>query len=281
MKAKYLATFSLAMFVMATITSCKKAPTSEEQRADELLQSANEAIAAGNGDLAIELLDSVDTGYSVNSSIKRQSLELRPKAILLQAKLQLQLVEDSITMYNAKLDSVAKLMTHIDIAGTEGYFVAKSDASKGAVIATTGVLPRVDETGCFYLVSSVVGAGNLHHTSLSFSVGDEMATTDTIPYDGDINYRISGSEMINFIPKRVERIADLLRRHGDDETVTVKFIGERGGSKMITRKVKDFSTPLAYSGLINDTRRLTLERERLNERIRLAEEKISSNTPSK
>ena len=278
MKFRYILSKGLLGLSCLTIAvSCKSKVSPEAESAAELFNQVSQAIDDGNGSLALSLLDSIDRNFSVSSDIKRKSIELRPRAIGLDAKAQLELVNDSIETMTAQLDSIAALMKHVDIAGTDGYYIEKKKSSENA-LSTTCVTPRVDDLGCFYLVSSVVGAGNLHHSSITFTVEDKTASTDTIPYDGEINYRIDGSEMINFMPKRVERVAQLLSDASPSTKVTIRFNGENGRSKSIVMNTNDFSVPLAYSTLINHLRRLTLEQERLNQKINLADSKARNSS---
>lgn len=258
---------------IAVIVSCSSGKSQQTIEAEDLVEQARTAIDDGDYETAMQVLDSLDTNYKSQVDAIRESLVLRPRAVVLEGRVALEALNDEFMADSIRLDSLAMLMRHVNIPGTEGYLIAKS-AGNGDFMSTTGISGRVDELGRFYLVSSVAGAGSLKHTSVTMSDGGRSVTTPTVDYDGEINYRSEGGEIITFAPEKCDSIVSFLLT----VPVTSKIDVIYNGASNRTVKSKVNAAPLVtgadYSATVSRQRTRAIEREHIASRIKLAEKQI-------
>ncbi len=262
------------------LSACSSKNDQLQVAADTLYTQAEEALTSGNHNLAIELLDSLDYNYKTVTEVIKKSIVLRPKAVIKQSENEIAMIDSILAAKTARIEVVAPMMKHIDIPGTDGYYVpSKGYSSK--FMSTTGVSPRVDDIGQFYIVSSVNPAGNLRHTSLTFISKDSDVTTSQVSEGSDSNFRIQGSEVVTFSPAMSDTVAQFFRALPEGSKVTVRFNGQRGSTKSATVNTMAFLTAIEYSDLINEMRRLTIERQRYQARIDTANRQLSASQSSK
>ncbi|MBD5230483.1 MAG: hypothetical protein HDS69_10695 [Bacteroidales bacterium] len=263
---KMAAAACVAAVAAMSLSSCKGA-NNEGAEAQIAFDKAKNAYNGGNARLCLELLDSVDSRYSHDIDVMKQSMKLRPKALIILTEEDLAAADSTVNANKVMLDSLRPLMTHVAVPGTEGYSV-KTSAVDPSFMNKTGVSPRVSEIGEFYLVSSVNPAGGLQHWSLSAVVGDMIATTDTVPYDGTLNFRTNNSEVITFTPAGSNGIGQLV---ADNPGLPVKIIfnGQNGRNRSISltaEQIDALATAYRYAAAVNDMRNATIDVERLNAR---------------
>ncbi|MDE6317284.1 MAG: hypothetical protein K2L73_02655 [Muribaculaceae bacterium] len=250
-----------------SLSSCKNGNDNKISEAQTAFNQAQEAYNTGDARQCITLLDSLDRKYADDIEVMKQSMQLRPKALIIITEEDIAAADSTISANKAAIDSLKPLMTHIDVPGTEGYML-KSSAVDPAFMNKTGVSPRVSEIGEFYLVSSLNPAGGLQHWSLSAVVGDMIATTDTVRYDGALNFRTNNSEVITFTPAGSKSIGELVA-FNPGLPVKILFNGQNGRNRSISlnaAQIDAIATAYRYATAVNDMRDATIELERLNTR---------------
>lgn len=250
-----------------SLSSCKNGTDNKISEAQTAFNQAEEAYNTGDARQCITLLDSLDKKYADDIEVMKQSMQLRPKALIIITEEDIAAADSTISANKAAIDSLKPLMTHIDVPGTEGYML-KSSAVDPAFMNKTGVSPRVSEIGEFYLVSSLNPAGGLQHWSLSAVVGDMIATTDTVRYDGALNFRTNNSEVITFTPAGSKSIGELIALN-PGLPVKILFNGQNGRNRSISldaTQIDAIATAYRYATAVNDMRDATIELERLNTR---------------
>jgi len=265
----------MALAVMA-LSSCKGSDGNNASEARMIFDKARNALNGGNARDCIVLLDSHDKNYAGDSEMMKQSLRLRPKALMQITREEIATADSIAGANKLLLDSLKPLMTHIDVPGTEGYFM-KASAVDPDFMNRTGLSPRVSEIGEFYLVSSVNPAGNLRHWSVSAVVGDVMATTDTVPYDGTLSFRTNNSEVITYTPAASKGIGELIAGN-TGLPVKILFNGpeKRTSVTLNDRQIEGIATAYRYACAVNDMRDATIDLQRLNARLGKLQEQISS-----
>lgn len=257
-----------AMFAaVLTICSCSGNVNNDAAQAEIMFERAQNALNGGDPQHCIELLDSLDKKYSAQSDVMKRSIALRPKALLGLTEAEITVTDSIINTNKFLLDSLKPLMVHIDIPGTEGY-VIKQSAYDPDLMNKTGISARVSEIGEFYIVSSVNPASDLQHWSVSAVVGDMIATTDTVIYDGALNFRMNNGEVITFTPSGSEGFGKLIAENVG-LPVQVLFNSQNGRSHSITlnaAQVDGIATAYNYARAINDMRNATVNMERLTTR---------------
>lgn len=253
--------------VALSLYSCSGNVNDDAAKAEIMYERAQSALNGGNPRHCIELLDSLDSNYSAQSDVMKRSIALRPKALLGLTEEEIVVTDSVINTNKLLLDSLKPLMVHIEIPGTEGY-VIKQTAYDPDLMNKTGISPRVSENGEFYIVSSVNPAAGLQHWSVSAVVGDMIATTDTVIYDGALNFRMNNSEVITFTPAGSNEFGKLIAEN-IGLPVRVLFNSQNGHSISITlnaSQVDGIATAYNYASAINDMRNATVNIERLSAR---------------
>lgn len=258
--------------VLVLLAACGKTTSRSQIEAQMLLESATQAIDAGNPQQALLFLDSIDSAYKNETEIIKESIRLRPTVMGCLISTQIADNDSLLAERTAELDSIGKIMKYVSIPQTDGYYVA-GEIDK-SFTNSTGISARVSPAGEFYIVSSVNPASGLNHWSVSVIAGSDKATSDTVPYDGVLNYHINNSELISFSSAQSSMIGRTIldNRHNP---VTICFNGQKGKQKSISlssQQVDAIATAMRYSELVNEVRTCTLERERLEKKLQMAKD---------
>lgn len=275
------AAYAVAIASVA-MTSCKGGADNKGAEAKIAFDKAQSALNSGDARECISLLDSLDSRFADDTDIMKQSMQLRPKALMQITVEDIAAADSTVTANKLLLDSLKPLMTHVNVPGTEGYML-KSSMVDPAFMNKTGLSPRVSENGEFYLVSSVNPAGGLKHWSVSAVVGDMIATTDTVPYDGTLNFRTNNSEVITFTPAGSRGIGELVAAH-EGFPVKILFNGQSGRTSSISlnaAQVDGIATAYRYAHAVNEMRDATINRDRLNARADKLREQIDATPATK
>lgn len=265
-----------ASCLAVVMASCAGGNSPEKIKATALLDEARASFDGGDPDKAIQLLDSLDANYKGETEILRQGMALRPRVMERQTLDMIALNDTMMGIERHTLDSIAALMIKVEVPGAEGYYVARS-AYDPRFMDHTGVSGRVSYIGQFYLVSSLNPAGGLRHWSVTASSGGRSVTTDTVPYDGALNYRINNSEVITFSPATSDSIGRLINENRLSP-VSISLNGQNGNSSsyaMTAQAIDGIATAYDYARLINSLRSRTIEAEHLQKRLELARSQMS------
>lgn len=254
----------------SAFTSCSS--KSENADARGLLTKATEAIEANDAETALALLDSLQKTYPSEIAIQREAIVLRPKAIEIQATAKLVML-DSLKQADLNMHNSAKAtLKWIKTPGMIEGFWTPAATYNASFFNSTGIQPRVDEIGQFYIVSSANPA--LKHTSVALVTPKGEAATQAVAYDGESNYRIDGGEVITFSPAQSDTIghmASLIRQSGDYGNVKIQFRGGRLKNLALSRQQIDgLANAWEYSHAIIRARDNEVERERLTRIIEIA-----------
>lgn len=250
------------------LTGCGSADT---KAAGELVAEASEAVENGNSTLALLLLDSLQRAYPAEIEQQREGMKLRPCAMEISIMAQIQSVDSMIAaLADTHLTLGEKMKTVSSPELVEPYQTPAAGYNAN-FINTTGVQPRIDRAGQFYLVSSM-NPGVVGHESLTFMSGTDEVTTEPVPYDGELNYRIDGTETVTFMPAKSDTIGSFMVAHRN-APVSVRFNGGKGKSrtiKLTQAQTEGMADAYLYSRALIEGRDLTVERERLDRQLQVA-----------
>ncbi len=273
----YNAAIKLAIAAVAITTATSCATKSQETvEAENLLTMAENAVTQGNPEQAIILLDSLNKAYPTQIEVQRKALQLRPRAIESGTIAQLSQTDSLIATYqaeNEQLKPAMKLISDKDLV--EPYYVPVSGYNP-QFLKTTGIQPRVDEIGQFYIISSVSGK-NLRHTSITLKSPAGEVSTPAVPYDGETNYRSSGSEMITYLPEQCDTIGQFVVEN-ISQPITLIFNSENGkttSSKLSQAEIKGIADAYRYSRSIINGRDLTVKRQKLERQLQIARDQAA------
>lgn len=252
----------------AILSSCGEKESTKN--AKMLLTEAQTALTAKEYDRAVALIDSVSMAYPEEIDIRKEAMRLRPDATegLTMAKLS---HADSLTAtLQSRYDSIARLMVKVDNPEfVEGYWVATQGRTPNPM-STDIIEGRVTGNGEFYMVSSL-NPSSLHHHSFSLtSNGGEKASTASVAYDGEMNYRINGGEVVTYMSDGCKEIGPFAAAHRT-EPLTVTFHGD--GDKRIrlsASQTSGLATAWEFAKTLVEFRHWSIERERLNRQLAIA-----------
>lgn len=265
---------SLTILVVgATAASCGGGVSPEQRAAQTLYETAESTFMAGKPEETLTILDSLDSHCQEFTDIMRQSRSLRPRAIIADCDNKMTELKQLCDEKTKQLDSVAQLMKFVEVPATNGYYIPKN-AKESNFMNSTGVSSRVDPAGQFYIVASLKPMGKINGLNLKFDASGKNVTTENATLANESLMRIDGSGIATFSPSMCDSVAEFFASLPPKIEVRVSF--NNGNRKVagITMRSDDFTTPAIYSLLINELRSMSIEAERLEARIELANNQI-------
>ena len=269
--------------LLALMCSC--GGKQENPQARELLDNANAAFEQQDYDLATTLLDSLQKTFPSELGIQRESMALRPKVIEQTALLQLQQLDSLDAADTSTLTALKPALKWVKTPGMiEGYWI-DAKAYNPNFMNTTGIEARVNEIGQFYIVSSVNPAGTLKHTSVTLKTGSESVTTQTVPYDGESNYRLGGGEVITFSPEQSDTIGFTAMQAvnaNPSATGTLIFNGAKNTKsiRLNAAQTAAIANAYRYSSAVIRARDNQVLRQKLNRTIEIARQQTAKTSAS-
>lgn len=257
----------------------------ENPQARELLDNANAAFEQQDYAQATTLLDSLQKTFPSELGIQRESMALRPKVIEQTALLQLQQLDSLDAADTSTLTGLKPALKWVKTPGMiEGYWI-DAKAYNPNFMNTTGIEARVNEIGQFYIVSSVNPAGTLKHTSVTLKTGSESVTTQTVPYDGESNYRLGGGEVITFSPEQSDTIGFTAMQAvnaNPSATGTLIFNGAKNTKsiRLNAAQTAAIANAYRYSSAVIRARDNQVQRQKLNRTIEIARQQAAKTSAS-
>ena len=257
----------------------------ENPQARELLDNANAAFEQQDYAQATTLLDSLQKTFPSELRIQRESMALRPKVIEQTALLQLQQLDSLDAADTSTLTALKPALKWVKTPGMiEGYWI-DAKAYNPNFMNTTGIEARVNEIGQFYIVSSVNPAGTLKHTSVTLKTGSESVTTQTVPYDGESNYRLGGGEVITFSPEQSDTIGFTAMQAvnaNPSATGTLIFNGAKNTKsiRLNAAQTAAIANAYRYSSAVIRARDNQVQRQKLNRTIEIARQQAAKTSAS-
>lgn len=257
----------------------------ENPQARELLDNANAAFEQQDYAQATTLLDSLQKTFPSELGIQRESMALRPKVIEQTVLLQLQQLDSLDAADTSTLTGLKPALKWVKTPGMiEGYWI-DAKAYNPNFMNTTGIEARVNEIGQFYIVSSVNPAGTLKHTSVTLKTGSESVTTQTVPYDGESNYRLGGGEVITFSPEQSDTIGFTAMQAvnaNPSATGTLIFNGAKNTKsiRLNAAQTAAIANAYRYSSAVIRARDNQVQRQKLNRTIEIARQQAAKTSAS-
>ena len=247
---------------------------SEANEADSLVTRADSAVAAGNYTLATELLDTLKSRYPTEIKALREGMNIRARANEGLIKDELQTTDSLEAVYSHRIDSLSQYFTLVNNPElVEGYYVIKEYATS-SLFDRSGLEARITPEGQFYMTSSLAGSP-VKHTSVTVTVGGESASSSSVAYDGDRNYRSGNTEMITFISSECDSIGKLLSKY-QGKPVRITFTGARSTSMQLPQNdAKSIALAYNYSEAITTSRKLAAKKELLDKQLILARDQAA------
>lgn len=260
--------------ILLALSSCGK--SQETVNAEALLTQATESLEAGDAARANTLIDSLQAVYPAQTDVQREALILRPRVMEALIVKKLVTTDSLIAEYSALNERMAPKMKKVtDKDLLEPYYVPAS-VFNAEFMNTTGVQPRVDEIGQFFMISSVCGR-RLRHESLSFRSASGEVSTGAVPSGSDMNFVVDNNEMITFSPEQCDTVGQFITDNLGSP-VTVTFHGKSNFSQKLTQaQAQAIADAYAFSKSIIMARDLTVQREKLDRQLQVARDQQARN----
>lgn len=242
--------------------------------AEALVASADSAVATGNYTLANELLDTLKSRYPTEIKAIREGMNVRARANEGMIKNELQTTDSLEVVYSHRIDSLSQYFTFVNNPElVEGYYVIKEYATS-SLFDRSGLEARITPEGQFYMISSLSG-NPVKHTSVTVTVAGESASSSSVAYDGDRNYRSGNTEMITFVGAECDSIGKLLAQN-QGKPARVTFTGSRSTSMQLPQNdAKSIALAYSYSEAIITSKKLAAKKELLDRQMILARDQAA------
>ncbi len=243
---------------------------SESTRAARMLyEEASTTNISGDPVRAISLLDSLQKTYPAETEWQRAAMKLRPTLIINASDQMIKAIDDSLLVMeqdNIRFKGAMKLIS--DKRLVEPYYVdaASFDAD---FMSGTGIQPRVSNIGQLYFLSSANGGG-LKHTGFTITCDGESIQCGPVPYDGEMNYRIDGSEIVTYSADQSDKVGAFVKDHSTSAMTLTLTGGKNKSFKLSRKQIEGIVNCYNYSRSIIDARQLAFEKERLNRQLEIA-----------
>lgn len=250
------------VILMLAAAVCAGSCSTGNSRADaasQLLEQAQQKVSAKDYPAAITLLDTLDKSYRDCLDQRRAGTRLRTRALL-------DLTVDSIAANDARRQQlqlqIAELeprFKHVDIEGTDGFSVDKSIYT-GNEMSRTGIQPRIDKDGYFFIVVNLSGR-SIGVTGLKAG----GVATQPVTWDRPV---VEGSEIVNISNEYLQYFAEAVAG-SDKSPLTVEIVGRRGSVpvKLDARQLEAFRATWDYSHALTAQRAALISRERLERQL--------------
>lgn len=243
-------------------------------QAQSLLEKATSALKNGDTGTAQALVDSLNKSYPEQIEARREAMNLQLLINEQAIAEEIIEVEDAITQAEDDYTSIVeKMQKVVDPELNDYYWIAK-EGTTPKFIETTGIQARVLDNGDFCLVSEVIEAGNLHHNSVTLTLDGESVTSGSVPYDGELNYRLNGSETVTYGSEKAKEIGQFAADH-PDHAMTLTFNGENGKTKQMkltAKQVQAIADTYNMSVIQKNAQSLYAKRQLLQRKKALAED---------
>ncbi len=242
--------------------------------AEALVESADSAVATGNYALANELLDTLKSRYPTEIKALREGMNVRARANEGMIKNELQTTDSLEVVYSHRIDSLSQYFTFVNNPElVEGYYVIKEYATS-SLFDRSGLEARITPEGQFYMISSLSG-NPVKHTSVTVTVAGESASSSSVAFDGDRNYRSGNTEMITFVGAECDSIGKLLSQN-QGKPARVTFTGSRSTSMQLPQNdAKSIALAYSYSEAIITSKKLAARKELLDRQMILARDQAA------
>lgn len=270
-KKEILLLLSLTLFLL---TACE---STETKGAKKLLQEAEVGYQQERYEDALQMIDSLHKTFPGAVKQRQAALELSRAARLAQGVRDLAYIQPRLeaalhaadSMYQAFELVEAPSMPDENIIRYKGYNPASQPDAPFLDI-------YIDYHGRLDLVAGISAGGKLgsHCIGISESLGGTHIQSDTIPYDGGMNYRYETLgrhyERLTFSEERAAELASFVASSPAESSLRVEFgleSGKKGPSFVLSKNArKAISETYAYYAMMKSIEEMQLQLNRHEKR---------------
>lgn len=249
---------------------------SDEKKADALYRRAEASYAGGNYSQAKLQIDSIRNLYPKAFEARKAGIRLMQQVDLAEQRKTLAYLDSMMAVKKASLDSiVGKFVLEKDTAYQEvgNYFYPTQVVEKN--IGRTFLRGQVSEAGEMSLTSIYCAGGNIHHTAVKVSVGDNFAQTPPSSDSYETTDLGRPVEKADYKQGSDGGVIAFIAANSDKKSMRLEFIGDR--SYTTTMYANDIKAIAELSGLarvLSSIEEIKKEQKEANLKIRFVTRKM-------
>lgn len=282
--------YILSAGVMLLLSACE---SEETKGANTMLDTANQYYQEEAYDEALQLLDSLNKVYPKEVEAREQALALSREIRLARSRrdsLEIvprmeALIQYTDSLYHEFTVVEAPSMPDETIIRYKGYNPASANP-KGSFLDC-----YVDYDGTLELIAATSGTSTqgIAYIQVSENVGNTFVSSDTLVYDGGLNYRFQDLghhyERLTFTGEKAIRVASFISNAPEHATLRVTFgleNGKKGRAFNLDKRTREaISKSYYYAKGLQDVSELQRELETHNRRIALDNERKAKDAINK
>jgi hypothetical protein len=252
--------------------------TSDEQRADEMLQKAKNLWATYDAASAKSCLDSLHTLYPRQVKYRRQADTLLWTITLKEVTTEIPDIDAALLHLTQQAEILAKNYKLIKNEKYQSLGDYEHKTMANALnMGRTYLKPMTDEAGNFRIISSLAGK-SINHKSIEVSNGSEAAETETIS-DAEFNaYNDYGVnyEHANFSENKIKDFI-LFLQNNRDKKLKITLKGTKDFSYNLNRKdLNVILETFELSNVLKAIRKNQQEKANMEKTIKIISDKLLS-----
>lgn len=275
MKHKLLTIALSALTGASMMSSCGDGRKAE---AEALKSSADSAVAANNYELAITLLDSLDSVYRDQTEVRRSAMGLRARAIEGETNIRIKTCDSLLTALQTQIEELQPLFTAVPpaYAGGSGFMIY-SKLMPSTISKQSGVEPRIstDDNMMTLMVNNQTG-GDFNR--IAIKSGSESVSTETISSSRIV--KEGNSRLVTLLQEETDTLAIWLDGH-PAEKYTLVFDGGKKPASVVLKPVtaQALVKTYQYAKAMNDKRSALIMREKLERQLALSRSQQTTAAP--
>ena len=262
----------LVLPLALTLAGCN----GDEKKADELYRRAEASFAGGNYSQAKLQIDSIRSLYPKAFGARKAGIKLMQQVDLAEQRKTLAYLDSMMAVKKAALDSiVGNFVLEKDTAYQEvgNYFYPTQVVEKN--IGRTFLRGQVSERGEMSITSIYCAGGNIHHTAVKVSVGDNFAQT---PLSSD-SYETTDLgrpvEKADYKLGNDGGVIAFIAANRDKKSMQLQFIGDRKyTTTMYANDIKAIAELSDLARILAGIEEIKKEKDEANLKIRFVTRKM-------
>jgi len=261
--------------------------SSNKKQAIVFLDNARKLYEQGECTSAKNNLDSIKKLFPKEFEIQRQGLQLKRQIDIKEQERNLNFCDSMLKVRSAEADTMkSKFLFEKDPKYDDvGKYMDKSQRLE-ARMQSSYIRTTVNELGEILFSSVYYGSRPIQHSQLKVSkVNGEYAETQSIPYDGGLNYSFANegmtTEVVTYTQGRDSGAIQFIYNN-KDVPVKAEYLnsGKVVYSLMISSADKNaLAKTFDFAVILSDIEKLKKEKEKSSQRLKYLENKITQPIP--
>lgn len=276
MKKITLAAAALALLLSAC--------NSDSKNAGKLFQRAELAFASGDYNLARLQIDSIRTYYPKAVDVRKAGIQLMQQIDLQEQQKTLTYLDSMMVVKQAEFDSIkGNFVLEKDTAYQEtgNYFYPTQVVEKN--IGRSFLRAQVNEQGEMSFTSIYCAGGNIHHTAVKVSAGDDTFA-ETPPSNDSYETTDLGRaiEKADYKVGNDGGVAAYIAANQDKKSLKLEFIGDRNyTTTMYANDIKAITEVSNLARILAGMEEIRKEQKEANLKIQFVTRKIEEGEAKK